>query len=397
MPAVWQMVKEAVDALGSPTTNGAVRDWILEKYPGTNPGTISHQIIFCTVNHDSRIHDPQNKAPRHANGPRDFLFRPRRRHLEIYDPAEHGVWAIVGTQGGNLAVRQLDESSQLTAADGPPAGSATRATVSRQPRASSYRPKPVIEANIEDLLANLPYYYEKSLSVSREFGGPSEYFHRKAIEASYNEFLSNRHLEYVYAALCAWGMHRMGDSKCKMTDFDKFAASIESVRTELTGMRELTLASCTDDELEEALVRPIRQAFETLAASVSDVSLVANSKALHHILPRLVPVVDRRHTLNFLYQEQRHLTYINSKGKITWRQSTVPKPVARQYAMFQDAFAVTRRILRSPQSSTFRPLRDTEAPFNTSLPKIVDNMVIILIKEKGVQRGAELMRQETNS
>jgi hypothetical protein len=39
-PPVWKMVKEAVEALGGTTTNIAVRDWILKKYPGTNPTTI---------------------------------------------------------------------------------------------------------------------------------------------------------------------------------------------------------------------------------------------------------------------------------------------------------------------------------------------------------------------
>ncbi len=33
-PTVWQMVREAVGALGGKTTNVVVRDWILEQYPG---------------------------------------------------------------------------------------------------------------------------------------------------------------------------------------------------------------------------------------------------------------------------------------------------------------------------------------------------------------------------
>lgn len=50
-PYKWQMVKEAVQPLGSPTTNVAVRDWIFKKYAGTNVSTIQCQIIVCTVNH----------------------------------------------------------------------------------------------------------------------------------------------------------------------------------------------------------------------------------------------------------------------------------------------------------------------------------------------------------
>ena len=53
-PPVWRMVKEAVEALGGTTTNIAVRDWILKKYPGTNPTAIGCHIIDSTVNHASR-------------------------------------------------------------------------------------------------------------------------------------------------------------------------------------------------------------------------------------------------------------------------------------------------------------------------------------------------------
>jgi len=71
------MVKEAVEALGGTTTNIAVRDWILKKYPGTNPTTIGCQIIVATVNHASRIHYPENQKPRLAEAQYDFPPRHR--------------------------------------------------------------------------------------------------------------------------------------------------------------------------------------------------------------------------------------------------------------------------------------------------------------------------------
>ncbi len=103
-PYVWQMIKEAVEALGSPTTNVAVRDWILRKYPGTNLSTIQCQIIVCTVNHASRVHYPENKKPRAANTQYDFLFRPERGKLEWYDPVKQGPWRIVETDSGLMKV-----------------------------------------------------------------------------------------------------------------------------------------------------------------------------------------------------------------------------------------------------------------------------------------------------
>jgi len=107
-PAVWQMVREAVNALGTETTNVAVRDWILQKYPGTNKGTISCAIITCTVNHDSRVHYPDNHKTRRCDGHYDFLYRSARGRLERYDAAKHGQWEIAEREDGSLCVRRID-------------------------------------------------------------------------------------------------------------------------------------------------------------------------------------------------------------------------------------------------------------------------------------------------
>jgi hypothetical protein len=104
------MVKEAIAALGGASTNVKVRDWILEKYPGTNPNTIQCQIIVSTVNHPSRIHYSENKNPRVADGQYDFLFRTGRGCLELYDPARHGVWRIVKQDDGSCQIAQADEA-----------------------------------------------------------------------------------------------------------------------------------------------------------------------------------------------------------------------------------------------------------------------------------------------
>jgi hypothetical protein len=104
------MIREAVNSLGGATTNVAVRDWVLERYPGTNAATIQAQITVCTVNHASRIHYPENKKPRQADSQYDFLFRPERGRLELYDPARHGAWEIVEGEDGRLLVSLAEEA-----------------------------------------------------------------------------------------------------------------------------------------------------------------------------------------------------------------------------------------------------------------------------------------------
>jgi len=94
-PPVRIMIREAVEELGSPTTNVAVRDCILGRYPGTNPGTISAHLTSCSVNQPSRIHYPENHRPGVCGDPRyDLLYCPARGQLEWYRPERHGVWSI---------------------------------------------------------------------------------------------------------------------------------------------------------------------------------------------------------------------------------------------------------------------------------------------------------------
>jgi hypothetical protein len=110
---VWEMVRQAVNDLGGETTNVAVRDWILQRYPGTNPNTIQCQIIVCTVNHPSRVHYPENTKPRAANTKYDFLYRCGRGLLELYNPEKHGQWEIYEQENGKLGVRRIDEEVQM--------------------------------------------------------------------------------------------------------------------------------------------------------------------------------------------------------------------------------------------------------------------------------------------
>ncbi len=111
---VRQMIYEAVTALGGQTTNVAVRDWIIDRYPGTNQSTIQAQIIVCTVNHNSRVHYPENNRPRQAEDERyDFLYRSASGRLEWYDPQQHGVWYIVQDAQGEPAISQQPGQAPL--------------------------------------------------------------------------------------------------------------------------------------------------------------------------------------------------------------------------------------------------------------------------------------------
>lgn len=117
-PFVWEMVKEAVEDLGGKTTNIAVRNWILDKYPGTNISTINCQIIVCTVNHYSRIHYSENQKPRQATSRCDLLYRPATGEIEWYDPSQHGLWEIFEQDDGKLIVQKVGTEPTTPQNDG---------------------------------------------------------------------------------------------------------------------------------------------------------------------------------------------------------------------------------------------------------------------------------------
>ncbi len=104
-PYVREMIHEAVEALGSPTTNAEICDWILARYPGTLRDSIQVGIEVCTVNRPTRVQLPENERPRPATDDRyDFLFAPERGVVEWYHPSTHGAWSIAEDAEGYLGI-----------------------------------------------------------------------------------------------------------------------------------------------------------------------------------------------------------------------------------------------------------------------------------------------------
>lgn len=169
-PYVWQMVRDAVEALGTPTTNLAVRDWILKRYPDTNKSTIQCQIINCTVNHASRVHYPENGKPRICNTRYDFLYRPERGLLERYDRARHGDWEICEGDDGSLIVRPTvgsAESSATEAASTEPVPAACGSTFAAESHLRDY-----LAQHLSDLEDGLDLFVDENGIEGIEYTTP---------------------------------------------------------------------------------------------------------------------------------------------------------------------------------------------------------------------------------
>ena len=227
--------------------------------------------------------------------------------------------------------------------------------------------------NNEDKLINrLGYYYDLSLRVLKEFGGPSIYFHVQAIKEQENNFLSHRHIEMIYATLASWGMHQMGDTNAKMVEFDIFKESLLAKREELKSFMTLRMDSCTAQEYAKHLSN-LKSIYYGLKVSISEATIVAHSKTLAHILPNLVPPIDRQYTIRFFTQDCEN--FCNDDGK--FRPINVPKGIDH-FEAFKKFACNIKSLFDRCDCQMFNI---DKASFNTSIPKIMDNLIMAFVKD----------------
>jgi hypothetical protein len=207
---------------------------------------------------------------------------------------------------------------------------------------------------VSELLANADGWHE-AYYRAETFGGPSLYFHHRALETRRSP-ASLQHLEYVYATLASWGMHRMGAGGSKMRTFDAFRASVEPLTDKI-----LKAQSFAPTAMNEDAWATLKQIFSGLRIMASATSLVGNSKVMHHMLPNIVPPIDREYTLRYLCGN----TTIANDIEKEWRTmrdviSGFFIPVAAN-----PAFAVKAAVWIAAKK-----------PWDTTAMKVIDNLLI---------------------
>ncbi len=114
-PFVWQMIKEAVETLNRRLTYSDIKEYINSKWKDVNQDTITAQIIVLSVNHESRIHYPENHKPRltNSNSPYDLLFNTNRGEVEKYDINRHGIWEIYKDVNEKLKIKKFEDAPKI--------------------------------------------------------------------------------------------------------------------------------------------------------------------------------------------------------------------------------------------------------------------------------------------
>lgn len=223
------------------------------------------------------------------------------------------------------------------------------------------------EERIESLTEskNLFFSFVQKYYEIEKFSGPSEYFHTKVIrlikDSEYGLLLKDEHfIEYVYATLASWGMHRMGPGGSKMKGFKEFRDSVLTNYDSFLELKRYRLDKLTDED-KEKVMKLLADLFKNLKVMESDSNLVGNSKVIHHLLPDLVPPIDRQHTVKFFYGN------LNAKYNPRFSKD-------EELDMFLEIFDCFRIICKKLNLSEND--YDKSKPWNTSIPKLIDNAII---------------------
>lgn len=223
--------------------------------------------------------------------------------------------------------------------------------------------------SVTDILNQDVQCHEKYYAV-KTFGGPSLYFHRRALEMAGKDY--DRCLEYIYAVLTSWGMHRMGSSGSKMQPFEVFQASMLRLREKIARAKLIRHESVTEEDWTV-----LREIFGGIRVMASGTLLVGNSKVMAHLLPNIVPPIDREYTLKFL----RGHGQIRNGMDHEW-------PLMRR--IIEGFFIPVARDKGFRSQAELWIADEQRYPWDTSLLKVIDNLVIGAMKARA--SGSESVR-----
>ena len=219
------------------------------------------------------------------------------------------------------------------------------------------------QKNITNLTENKDRLLNYSKKIEEKFNGPSAYFYQQVINRIRTTkdysilFNDTNFIEYIYATLTAWGMHRM-DKNTRMAEFQDFRNSIVRNKDKFIGLSKKKIRDTNLEELKEDILN----VFSSLKIMSRDKApkFVANSKVMHFLLPDLIPPMDKGHIYYFFYGK------INQKGK-------------KYLPQIKDEVETFWQILLKFQEIANKldlKEENLKNKWDTSIPKLIDNAII---------------------
>lgn len=224
-----------------------------------------------------------------------------------------------------------------------------------------------MDKRVSELLAGFEGFV-RMFGASERFTGPSWYFHRQALRRRGEHrtmaslLTDDTFFDALYATLTAWGLHRMGPGRAKLRDLAEIRDSVREQASRLDELAALDITAIPESEIG-VVVDQVWSVLTGLRVSEATAQIVANSKALHHLLPALVPPLDREYTYRFFYC--RNMLSVDER------------------TAFQEMFT---RVLHVgfAQGPLIRSLIDST--WNTGPAKVVDNGIVgFMIGREGAE------------
>jgi len=228
-----------------------------------------------------------------------------------------------------------------------------------------------MKERIEKLIAQFDAYVE-AFGEEELFTGPSVYFHRKTRallaehDAPCDALEDDRFFETLYATLTAWGMHRMGRGQTKLVPFGVFRRSFIAQKLAIRKLETLEIDQIPSDRIGHVSAK-LWDIIENLRVGIGSTKIVAGSKALHHLLPELVPPIDGKYTLRFFYGQRE--TGLNQGDRTAFLEI---------YPHFCRVASARSKNIQKHVAEGIA----LDGSMNTSKTKVIDNAIVGFVLRK---------------
>jgi hypothetical protein len=295
--------------------------------------------------------------------------RDPRRQRSTIQPVVQGMTENAGNGPASPCGKPLERTShgyyRLLSTGSPVASTATRTARPRKRRGRSVSVAE-LRRRVDLVIAEFDRFvgvYDASLPFTRS--GQYELHRltidrRRSLGSAVAAVLDDEFTAGLHQTLRAWSI---GTRASRLVPLPEFRARLRDRADDFRDLEGLALEQLDDDD-----VRRLAVSLDRLIAGLGVVEnkarIVAGTKSLHHVLPDLVPPMDRAWTGAFF----------------GW---TVVDPQDNQTQIFTEAFSACAEIARRTRSS-----RLIGAGWRTSATKLVDNALIGYCKTNGIGGAA---------
>ncbi|GBE19119.1 hypothetical protein BMS3Abin16_01734 [archaeon BMS3Abin16] len=344
-------VINAINEIKGDASSNEIINRIYTKYPNKpwKENSIRCHLIGLSVNHPSAKHYPHLFK-------QACLFTPAKGRFRFYNPETDEIKNGVHTKSNpgphrEMTIEEFDKLPMKRVS------SSERAIKKLTELTSS---KDFFNSCIKSFYDNNPFESRFREGIRNHQDVIRVYRHN---QDDYRNLLDKEFfLEQVYNTVKSWGMNSRA---AQMVDIKRFKEGISSNKGLLYQLHKYHLNTLNETDVNE-VKKLLGTVFSNLRVMEGPSQLVGNSKTLHHLLPDLVPPMDRTYTLTFFYGN----TNLNSD-----------REKEKFLEIFENIYHICLKLKLNESDLG-------EGFFDTSIPKLIDNAIVGYMRD-GVSRKSQ--------